>query len=152
MSAKPRDLLKSRATRLGEVLHLNGLKAGQSNSQVVLWGNLITPTAADPDTFDVSAGEYMLAQTIVQADAASAVAITGADTTASEYRKVLVERDADGDVSVKIGVAAASQADAELPLGDTDKISIGWIEIPASFTVNTTDITVGMIQQMDYHA
>ena len=152
MSAKPRDLLKSRATRLGEVLHLNGLKAGQSNSQVVLWGNLITPTSGATETFDVSDGEFVLAQAIVQASASAANALTGAGTSASEYRKVLIERNASGTVSIKVGTAAASQDDAELPAGDTDKISIGHIEVPASFTVGTSLITEAMIVQMDYHA
>lgn len=153
MAGTIRDRLKTRTARLGEVLSLSALKAGQANSQTVLWGCALSVNGSDPDLYDVSAGEVLLAGSIVAVAADASNDLTSAvDTTAGQYRKVLVEVNASGVVSQKIGNVAASQDAAVLPDLSTDKVAIGYIEIPASFTANTTDITAGMLKTIPYHA
>ena len=117
MTALPRDLLKTKTQRRGEVLANAHLKAGQANSQAVLFGN------------DLAVG-----------------------ATATQFRKVLVERNAAGAVVQVVGAAATSQADAPMPKGDAARISIGWIEVPASFVPGTTALTAAMLKKQAYHA
>src|SRR3954452_9313044 len=152
MSAKPRDLLKTRQRRLGEALNHNALKTGQANGQIVLWGS--APAVGTPNTgFDAPAGEALHAGALVTWAPAAANAVpAGAATAAGQVRKVLIERDAAGAVSTVIGVAvaSASQADAALPAGDTTKISVGWLELPASFVPGTTALTAAMCKAMPY--
>lgn len=153
MSAKPRDVIKSRPQRVGEVLTNVHLKAGQANSQVVLHGLGLTQNGADADEFDVAAGEVVLAQSIVPVTATAGVEVAaGAATGAGEFRKVLVEVAADSGVHQVVGDKAASQAAAKLPAGDPARISIGYIEIPASFTPGTTACTNAMLKKVLYHA
>lgn len=153
MTAKPRDLLKNRGRRVGEVLSNIGLNTGQANSQLVASGCVITKGGTSNRQVLVSAGVITLAQAIVDTAAVAATSLPGgASTDASTYRKVLLELNASGALSFKVGTGAAAQADAPFPKGDTDKVSIGYIELPASFTVDTTSLTDGMIKQMPYFA
>lgn len=153
MSAKPRDLLKTRVSRLGEVLSQNALKNGQANSQVVLWGLAISQ-GTTITKFNVAAGEVVLAQADVAIAAVVDTSVpAGAVTGAGEFRKVLVEVKADGTVATVVGDKVTTvQADAKLPKGNTDAISIGWLEIPASFTPGTTTVTAGMCKALAYSA
>lgn len=151
MSAKPRDLLKSRQWRLGEALNHNALKTGQANSQVVLWGS--APAVGTPTTgFDVPAGEAVLAQALVTWAAVTANAVpAGAATAAGQFRKVLIERDATGAIFTVVGaVSTVDQPSAALPAGDPTKISVGWLELPAAFTPGTTALTAAMCKAMPY--
>lgn len=67
-------------------------------------------------------------------------AVTGlTDTGATQYRKVRIEIDSDGTVSWKEGAAAAAQALAPVPRRSASKATLGWIEIPASFTYGTSE-------------
>lgn len=151
MSAKPRDLLKTRAQRVGEVLSNVHLKAGQANSQVILSGCDVT-TWSDADEFATTAGEIVLGGVVVAIAATNnnEVAV-GAATAAGEFRKVLIEAKADGSVVQVVGDKAATQATAKLPDGNTDAVSIGYLEVPASFTPGTTAVTTGMIKDAVYH-
>lgn len=151
MSAKPRDLLKTRPQRVGEVLSNVHLKAGQANGQVIVWGCTLavgTPTTG----LDITAGEVTIGQALVALAASAANAVpAGAATAAGQFRKVLVERKADGTVVFVVGAIAAAQADAPLPKSpNADAISLGWIEVPASFTPGTTALTAGMLKPVLY--
>lgn len=152
MSATPRDLLKTRASRVGEVYSDNALKNGQANSQLVSFGCVLA-VGGTATKLAVGAGEFVLAQAIVPfAAVASATVPAGATTGAGQFCKVLVESNAAGALTLTAGALAGSQATAPLPLGDPTKISLGWIEIPASFTPDTTSLTGGMLKQMPYSA
>lgn len=153
MSAKPRDLLKSRVKRIGEVLGLNALGAGQANSQLVLWGLGLSVNGTNAPRFDVAAGEVVIAQAVTAIVAVPATIVDpGAVTGAGEFRKVLIEVNAAGVVTQVVGNKAATQALAPLPAGAVGAISIGWIEVPAAFTPNTTNLTAGMLKAMVYSA
>lgn len=150
MSAKSRNLLKTRAQRLGEVLSHNHLKSGQADSQQIVTG---CTGAANGVAFDVAAGEVVLHQVLQTLAASTAVAVTaGASTAAGEFRKVLVAKKADNSIVQTVGDKAASQALAKLPAGDVTAIDLFWLEIPASFVPGTTAVTAGMIKPVAYNA
>lgn len=151
MSAKPRDLLKSRPARLAEVLSHLALKAGHANGQVILDGAAVA-VGTTATKFNTTAGEVVLAGAIVAVAATvDNVVDAGSTTGAGEFRKVLVEVDVNGAVAQVVGAKAASQAAAVLPDGDPTRISLGWLEIPASFTPATTNVVAGMVKQMPYN-
>jgi hypothetical protein len=153
MSATPRDLLKSRRARIGEVYSLNHLKAGQANSQVVSFGCDLSVGTTNTQ-LAVSAGEFVLAQSVVAyaGTAAAGVAIPVTPTYgAGTFAKILVEVNAAGTISFKFGSSVTTaQVDAPLPKGDTDKVSLGWIETSGAFTGATTVLTGGMLKKMPY--
>lgn len=153
MATKARNTIKTRARRLGEVLTGVGLKSGQADSQTILWGLGLTQNGADADEFDLAAGEVVLAQAITSIAASAGVEVAaGAATGVGEFRKVLVEVNAAGAITQVVGEKAASQAAAKLPAGDPTRISVGYIEIPASFTPGTTACTNAMLKSVAYHA
>lgn len=153
MSATPRDLLKSRRNRLGEVYRLNDLKAGQANSQFVAFGCVLS-VGGTTTNLAVSAGEFVLAQAVTAyaGTVAAGVAVPNTPTYgAGTFAKILVESNAAGVLSFKFGASVTTQqSDAPLPKGDTDKISLGWIETSGAFTGGTTVLTAGMLKQMPY--
>jgi hypothetical protein len=153
MSGTPRDLLKTRRARIGEVYQLNHYKAGQANSQLVAFGCVLSVGTTNTQ-LAVSAGEFVLAQAVTAyaGTIAAGVAIPVTPTYgAGTFAKILVEVNAAGTISFKFGASVTtSQADAPLPKGDTDKISLGWIETTGAFTGGTTVLTGGMLKQMPY--
>lgn len=153
MSAGSRDLLKTRRARIGEAYGLNHLRAGQANSQVVSFGCDLSVGTTNTQ-LAVSAGEFVLAQAVTAfaGTAAAGVAVPATPTYgAGTFAKILVEVNAAGTISFKFGTAVTtSQADAPLPKGDTDKISLGWIETTGAFTGATTVLTSGMLKKMPY--
>lgn len=150
MSAKDRDVIKTPAARRGEILAEQALGAAQANSQAVLFGGDLA-VGTTTTRFQVSQTDYSLGQTTLSKALEDNIQVAaGADTAAGQFRKVLVEVNAAGVVSQKIGGIAATQVDAVLPKGDLDKLSLGWIELPASFVVNTTVVTLGMLKKMPY--
>lgn len=150
MAPRPRDLLKTRPQRVGEVLSNVHLKAGQANSQVVLWGADVA-VGAPTTTFAVTAGEVVIGQAIVAIAAVATSAVpAGAATAVGEFRKVLVEVNAAGVVSTVVGDKAASQAAATIPAGDPTCISVGVLELPASFVPGTTVVTAAMCKDVLY--
>ena len=152
MSAKPRDLLKARPWRTGEVLNHVALKTGQANGQTVLWGDALQPGTTNTQ-LGVTAGEVTLGGAIVAHAAIASQALpAGAATDAVTFRKVLVERDASGVLTYVVGAGAVDQPSAVLPKGLADRISVGWLEIPNSFVVGTTAVTAGMCKTMPYNA
>lgn len=152
MSARPRDLLKSRAGRLGEVLRHIGLGTGAADGQAVLWGNALAVNGGSAVALDVAAGEAAMAGAIRTFVAAAAQAIpAGATTPAGSFRKVAVERAIDGTVSFVPGVAVTTaQADAVLPQPTPANIVVGWIEVPGLFTAGTTNLQAGWLKPMPY--
>jgi len=64
------------------------------------------------------------------------------NTAAAQFRKVRVEIDAAGTVSFKEGAVGAAQVLAPLPRRTASLCTLGWIEIPASFTYGTSDFNV----------
>jgi hypothetical protein len=70
-----------------------------------------------------------------------------ANTTGSQFRKVLVSIKRDGTYVVTYGAVAATQAAALKPAEPVDSVEVGYLEIPVSFTGGTTAITAGMCKQ-----
>jgi hypothetical protein len=60
------------------------------------------------------------------------------NTVASQFCKVRLEIDTAGVVTGKQGPIRSAQALAEIPKRSANKATLGWIEIPASFTFGTT--------------
>lgn len=148
MPSLARDLLKTRAQRIGEVYQLLHLKTGQADSQLVSFGGDLTFTTV---TFAVSDLEAVLGQAIVNKAAQTGIAVlAGTDTAAGQFRKVLIQMDAAGTITQKSGAIAGTQADAIKPAPDTDKISLGWLELPASFVPGTTNLTLAMLKKEPY--
>lgn len=150
MPASLRNQLKSRVQRLGEVLTHSHLKSGQADSQVILQG---CDLGFSTVSFTIAVGEVVLAGAVVALAATGATAVpAGAATAAGQFRKVLIEKDSANAVSTVVGNIAADQASAVLPAGDPTKISVGYIEVPASFTPGTTSLTAPMLKKVAYHA
>lgn len=66
-------------------------------------------------------------------------------TIADEFAKDLISVDDAGSVTVTGGVIAATQGAAVKPAVPAGEVEIGYIEIPASFTPGSTDVTSGML-------
>lgn len=71
------------------------------------------------------------------------------NTTAGQFCKVRVEVDASGVFSGKQGPIAASQEAALIPPRSADKVTVCVIQIPASFTFNTTSYAGATFVQGD---
>lgn len=154
MSATPRDLVKPRPQRLGELYSLNQLQAGQANSQAVTFGCLLAADVTHNYNLAISAGNFFLAQAeVVFAGAVAQALPGGATTTSAQFMKVLVELDAAGTVYFIVGAPVTTQqSDAILPAGNAAHISVGYLALPVSFTPGTTSIaTTGIINQIPYY-
>lgn len=150
MTARPRDLQKSRTARLAAVAHSVSLKAGGANTQLVLDGCVIAVGGTNTQ-FQTSAGEVFLAQALTAIAAVAGTAVpAGAATSAGQFRKVAVDVTSAGAIVTTVGAVADTQANAVLPQTPADSITIGWLEIPASFVPGTTAVTTGMCKQMPY--
>jgi hypothetical protein len=150
MATKLRNLLKTRAQRDGEALYAAHLKSGQADGQEILAG-LVLGVGTPNTTVAVSAGEALLAGSVVPHTGTAGQALTGAGTGAGQFLKVLFEITAAGAVAIAVGAIAGSQAAAPLPDINVDRIAIGWVEVPASFVVGTTVVTAGMLKPVPYH-
>lgn len=107
----------------------------------------INPVLAPGGTatnFQISAFSFMLGGVVYNKEAANNIAAPGASTGAGEFRKVLIHINAAGTVAAAAGEIAASQELAKLPATPADTLPIGVIELPASFTSGTTNVTAGM--------
>lgn len=150
MTARPRDLQKSRARRLGEVGNSLALKSGAANSQYVTFGCALA-VGGTTTKFAVGAGEISLGQSLVPTAASGDVIVdAGAATASGQFRKVAVDVKSDGSVVQTVGAIASSQLAATLPATPVDSITVGWLEIPASFVPATTNVTTGMLKAMPY--
>lgn len=152
MSTLARDLLKTKPQRIGEVYGHVHLKSGQADSQLVAFGGNLTVNGGDATKFDLSDTEAVIGGAIVQKAAQAAIVVlVGSDTAAGQFRKVLIQMAANGTVSQKAGaIVTTAQADAVKPAPDSDKIELGWLELPASFIPGTTNVTAGILKKAPY--
>lgn len=107
----------------------------------------ISPSLAPGGTntnFQVSAFSYILGGVTRNKAAANNIAPPGASTAAGGFRKVLVCIDSAGAVSTVAGAIASAQELAPQPETPAEKLAIGVIELPASFTSGTTAVTTDM--------
>jgi hypothetical protein len=120
-----KDLFNLLQALTNRVFNNPGLAAGTTNTRVktanavtyAIGGRLYSKAATDPvDDFD---GAFT-------------------NTAAGQFCKVRLEIDASGVVSGSQGVIASAQALAPMPRRSANKATLGWIEIPASFTFGTT--------------
>lgn len=148
MPGTTRDRLKTRPGRLGEVLGLNHLKAGQANSQAIISGIALTKGGASNRQVLLSAGEVLMGGTIRSFAAVAATSLpAGATTDASTYRRVLLEQDTTGALTFVVGAGAVSAAAITWPPLTATKIAVGYVDLPPSFTVDTTALTDPMLVQ-----
>jgi len=96
-----------------------------------------------------NAFDYMLAGQVYYKAATDDVAApgSGANTGSGEYRKSLICIDSAGTVTLVHGTVAASQGAAALPSPTANTVPVGYLEIPASFTSGSTNVTAGMIKR-----
>jgi hypothetical protein len=136
---------------IGEVASNLAQQSGHADSQLVFWGCTLSQ-GTTTTKFNLAAGEVSLAQAMVSIAAVVDTSVpAGAATGAGEFRKVLVEVDGAGAVSTVVGdKVTTAQTDAVLPAGNAAKISVGYLEIPASFTPGTTVVTNGMCKAVAY--
>jgi hypothetical protein len=150
MPATPRDLLKPRAQRLAEVFQSEQLQAGQANAQQIIYG---LELEAEAKKFKISAGEYapdgVSLPVVIKAITGQSVA-AGAETTASQKCYVLVEINAKEEVFQT--VSALTSGTPVLPALTAGRIAIGYLSIPASFTVGTTEVKANMCVAIKYSA
>ncbi len=100
--------------------------------------------------FAVGAFSYMLGGVAYNKAAADNIAAPGSSTSSGEYRKILITIDAAGTVATVAGDVAASQAAAVIPDTPADKLAIGVLELPPSFTSGATDVTSGMCKSVTH--
>lgn len=151
MASLARDLLKTRFQRIGEVFQLGHYKAGQADSRIVAFGGDLTVHTTNTQ-FAVSDLTAVIGGQLVDKAAQTAIAVAGgAATGASQFVKVLIQMDAAGTITQKVGaIVTTQQSDAIKPSEDLDKISLGWLEIPASFVPGTTVLTTAMLKKEPY--
>lgn len=147
MSATPRDLLKPRQQRNWEVFQALQYQQGQSNSQLVTFGCVLAPGGTNTQ-LAISAGEYALAQSLIQLPAVTAQLLTGlglTNTGAGQSCLVLVEADATQPTPLLTftqGVIVSAGTPV-LPQPTPTRIVLGYLAVPASFTFGTTPLTAG---------
>lgn len=128
------NLESIRAVLRGLEYHaLNGL----NSSPVLSPGGTAT-------NFGMSAFSYRVDGVHANKAANTNIAAPGASTSAGEFRKILISGNAAGTITATAGAIAASQALAALPTLPADNVPLAYLELPASFTSGTTDVTAGM--------
>lgn len=111
-----------------------------------VWGGGDLGVGGTATKFKLGATDYRIAGTAYTKAAADNIA-SPASTSAGQYRKDLISLDAAGTVTVTAGAVAVSQDAAVLPACPADNVPVGWIEVPASFTSGTTEVTAGMLRK-----
>lgn len=150
MSAKPRDLLKTRRQRIGEVYSALHRNDGAFDVQLVSFGGDLS-VGGTTTRWASSALEAVIGQAVINVAAkANQQLPAGTTTDAATFRKILLEVDAAGTVYQTVGLGAADQASAVKPAPSVGRIEIGWVEIPNSFTVDTTNVTLAMLKKTPY--
>src|SRR4051794_39196286 len=116
MAPKPRDLLKTRAQRIGEVYTAIHEKTGQFDAQIVSFGCTLA-VGATAQQLAIAAGEYVVAGAVVAFAAQAGVVLPGTiNTTAGQFRKVLVTADKNQAVTFTPGaIVTTAITDAVLP-------------------------------------
>lgn len=124
------------------------LKALEHRSLNHLTGNPNLAPGGTNTNFQVSAFTYVLGGVARSKAAANNIAPPGSSTDAGQYRKVLICIDEAGAVSTVAGAIAATQAAALAPMTPANKLPIGVLELPASFTSGTTPVTSDMCKAL----
>lgn len=106
-------------------------------------GTTTTKFKTSADTHYILAGKHH------KKAATDDIAQPASTTNGSQYAKDLISINASGTVTVTAGTKAASQGAAVKPDVPADNVELGWIEVPASFTPGTTDVTAGMLKMVD---
>lgn len=154
MSATPRDLLKPRQQRVSEVYSLLQLQAGQANSQFVSFGCVLAPGGTNTQ-LAISAGEYVLGQSVINFPAVTGQAITTAPTlTSGQSVYVLVEADTTQPtpaLTLTNGVVVTSGTPV-LPQPNPARIALGYLSLTGAFTPGTTPLTTPMCVTLSYSA
>lgn len=152
MAALPRDLQKPRAQRLSEVAQSLQQQAGQTNTQFVTFGCVVSPDVTHAYNFAVSAGEYCLGQALVEFAGAVAQAVPGgADPGAGQEVIVNIEGDSSGALHLTVG-AIASGGSPVAPALTPAYILLGQLVITGAFTPGTTALTSGECVTTPYSA
>ena len=89
----------------------------------------------------VSAFDFRLGNQIYTKAAEDNVAVTLTNTNATQFRKVRVQINTAGTLSFSEGAPATAQVLAAIPRRTAALATVGWIEIPASFTYGTTSFS-----------
>lgn len=110
-----------------------GLAVGGTNTQI--------KTAA--------AINFAIAGRVYAKAAEDNVAVTLTNTGATDYCKVRVEVNAAGTLSFVQGPMATAQVLAVMPPRSASKATVGWIEIPNSFTFATTGFDAAGVTFVD---
>lgn len=147
MSARPRDIIKSRAQRIAEVCAAVWLKSGMADGQAVIFGGNLTATTttvALSDTCAVIGGAF------VDKAAQAAIAVpAGAATGAGQECIVLYEMDSAGTVTATAGAVAATGL-AVRPAETAGRVVLGTLKVGASFVVGTTNTSTGVLTKEPY--
>lgn len=141
--AKHRQVLNQKAgpnePKLGELL------AALWNSRQI--GGALTVVTAGP-VLDVGALTAAVNGVLVIKTATAGAAITACgNTTFETYKKCTLCVSPAGTLTWRPGTAALSQELALKPLCAHDEVEVAYLQIPPSFTSNTTSITAQMLKQ-----
>jgi hypothetical protein len=101
--------------------------------------------ASTTSQIQVSAFQYWIGDTYYNKGAQDNINVSAMFTAtgAGQFKKLRAEIDTGGTVTVKEGAIAGAQVNAGVPRRTANRCTIGWIEIPASFTPGTTAFNVG---------
>lgn len=89
--------------------------------------------------------DFAIANQVYRKAAEDNISVTGlTNTTATQFRKARVEINTAGTVSFKEGPAATAQVNAIMPRRTASRATLGWLQVPNSFTYGTTAFTAGM--------
>jgi len=96
--------------------------------------------ASQTDKLQVSTFQHWIGDTYYNKAAADNINVSAMFTAtgASQFKKLRVEIDSAGAVTVKEGATAGAHENAPVPKRTANRCTIGWIQIPASFTPGTT--------------
>jgi hypothetical protein len=126
----------------------NGMDQGSLHQYLLALATraLSTPALATAAAATIAVGStftYSIAGKLYSKASGTLTLTTAVSTGASEFRKCRIEIDAAGTYSVIPGTIAAAQALAAVPMkSGADKATVGWFEVPASFTGGTTNTNV----------
>lgn len=110
--------------------------------------NPVLAVGTDTNEFKVSAFSYKLGGVTYNKAAQDDISEPLTTTGAGEFVKELICIDSAGTISLVAGDAAATQAAATLPDVPANKLAIGYIEVPESFTPGTSNVTSGMLKNI----
>lgn len=133
-SNTPGQARPSGMTQAALVFLLQALRDRVFRAPVLAMGTTTTRIKTTNDT------DFCINGTVYKKAATDNIQVTGlTNTAAGQFRKVRVEINTAGTVSFKEGAVGTTQGVATMPNRSTGKATLGYIEIPASFTYGTTD-------------